>query len=87
MSLLAQARNCGTNRRGRHAIERARSAATASRRRHAQLILPRGVRRTRMSETRTARGAAPVRQSRTAPRSPFRSIERIKAVRLAASTG
>lgn len=82
MPLLAKVRNLGTNRRGRHAIERARSANEASRLRHAQLMLPRGVHRTRMSKTRSFRGCA---AARTAPRAPFGNRERIVAVRLPAT--
>lgn len=87
MPLLAKARNTGANRRGRHAIERARSAADASRLRHAQVVLPRGVYRTRMSETRTLQGSAAVRRARTAPCFPYRQMERTEAVRLPGSTG
>jgi hypothetical protein len=49
--------------------------------------LPRGVHRTRMSETRTLRGSTAVRRERTAPRSPYPSLKRTEAVRLPESTG
>jgi hypothetical protein len=87
MSLSVKARSTGTSRRGRHAIERARPAADVPRLRHGQLMLPRGVHRTRMSETRTRPGSAAVRRVRAAPRSPDPSVKRTEAVRLPASTG
>lgn len=87
MSLIAKARNSGVKRRGRHAIERARPVVQATRLRHAQLVLPHGLHRTRMSETRLVPGSAVVLEARTTPRSPFGGMERIEAVRLPASTG
>jgi hypothetical protein len=87
MPVLTKARNFETSRRGRHAIERARSAVDASRLRHAHLTLPRGVHRTRMSEARPHRGGAAVRHVPAAPRTPFLNTERILAMRLPGSAG
>jgi hypothetical protein len=69
---------------GRHAIRRARSFQEASRLRHAQLVLPRGVYRTRMSEVR----GSGVRVAVLLPqRHPIRPSERIRAVRLPETSG
>jgi hypothetical protein len=65
--------------RGRHAIRRAGALQDSSRRRHAQRILPEGVHRTRMSEVRGSRVCADGLSLR---RHPYRSPERIPAVRL-----
>jgi hypothetical protein len=87
MTVSGRARHVTTIRRGRHAIQRARSSVEASRLRHAQLILPRGVYCTRVSAMRGSRGRAVVRLVGTSLRTPFRLMERILAVRLLALTG
>lgn len=87
MAVSRQARPSSHSRRGRHAIQRARPAAEASRLRHRQLTLPRGVHRTRVSEMRALRVCAAVRLVPTAQRHPSRLMERILAVRLPASMG
>lgn len=87
MRSVAQVSSTSASRRGRHAIQRARSVADASRLRHAAVMLPRGVHRTRVSETRGASGRGAVRLSRTAPRAPFDPTERFVAVPLPLSTG
>lgn len=81
MAVARQARYSQLPRHGRHAIPRARTSAEARRLRNAQLLLPRGVHRTRVSETRDHRVCAPVQVSRTASRHPSRIVERIVAMR------
>jgi len=81
MAVARQARYSQHPRHGRHAIPRARASADACRLRNAQLLLPRGVHRTRVSETRDQRVCAPVQLSRTASRHPFRIVERSVALR------
>jgi hypothetical protein len=78
MSPIAQVRSTNASRHGRHAIQRARSVADASRLRHAAVVLPRGVHRTRVSEIRAAPGRA---AGLTAPPGPFAIAERLVAVR------
>jgi hypothetical protein len=62
--------------RGRHAIRRAGTAAVASRLGYAQVLVPRGLRRTRVSEMRAFRVGA---LARLAGRHPFRILERVPA--------
>jgi hypothetical protein len=78
------ARHFRGSERGRHAILRAGLVQEASRLRHAQRILPRGVHRTRMSEVRGLRVCA---AGLSDQRHPNRSSERIPAVRLPVSPG
>jgi len=87
MAVARHARYSQHPRHGRHAIPRARASAEACRLRNAQLLLPRGVHRTRVSETRDHRVCAPVRLSRTAGRHPFRLVERSVAMRPPVPTG
>ena len=87
MPVSGRARHITKPRRGRHAIQRARYSVEALRLRHAQVILPRGVYCTRVSAMRGSRGRAVVRLVWTLRRTPFRSMERILAVRLPVSTG
>jgi hypothetical protein len=87
MTVSGRVRHSTNTRRGRHAIRRAGSLAVASRLRHAQLVLPRGVYRTRTSAMRGPRVRAMVRHVRISLRDPFRLMERILAVRLAPTTG
>lgn len=87
MAVSGRARHLTKTRHGRHAIQRARSAVGGSRLRHAQVLLPRGVYCTRVSAMRGSRGRAVVRLVWTSRRTPFRSIERILAVRLPVATG
>ena len=71
-------------RRGRHAIQRARSFADACRLRHAQVLLPRGLYRTRVSEMRGRGVRVP---AKLAGRHPFPVAERAEAMRLPLSMG
>lgn len=87
MTVSRRVRHSTNTRRGRHAIRRAGSLAVASRLRHAQLVLSRGVYRTRTSAMREPRVRAMVRHARISLRGPFRLMERILAVRLAPTTG
>lgn len=87
MAVARQARYSQLPRHGRHAISRARACAEACRLRNAQLLLPRGVHRTRVSETRDHRVCAPVRVSRTASGHPFRIVERSVTMRPPLLTG
>ena len=87
MAVSGRARHVTKTRRGRHAIQRARSSVEASRLRHAQVILPRGVYCTRVSAMRGSRGLAVVRLVWTSRRTPFRLMERNLAVGLPVSTG
>jgi hypothetical protein len=87
MTVSRQVRYTLRPRRGRHAIQRARAATEASRLRHAQVLLPRGVHRTRVSEMRPRRVPAVVRLVRIPAATPFPLLERNLALRLPASTG
>ena len=87
MTVSRRVRHSTNTRRGRHAIRRAGSLAVASRLRHAQLVLSRGVYRTRTSAMREPRVRTMVRHARISLRGPFRLMERILAVRLAPTTG
>ncbi len=82
MAVSVRGRQSQRSRRGRHAIQRARSAADASRLRQAQLMVPRGLHRTRVSEMRGVRPRALVRLDRTSPRGPCLFLERTLAERL-----
>lgn len=66
------------SRRGRNAIRRARPCADACRLRHAQVLLPRGLHRTRVSEMRAQGVSVP---ARVAVRHPSLVVERVEAVR------
>ncbi|HET7600991.1 MAG TPA: hypothetical protein VFK09_11895 [Gemmatimonadales bacterium] len=74
-------------RRGRHAIRRARSHVEASRLRHAQLVLPWGLRRTRVSEMRLAAAPAEARVTRTLAPALGPRMERKQAARRPAASG
>jgi hypothetical protein len=87
MAVPGRARHVAEIRRGRHAIQRARSSVEASRLRHAQLMLPQGVYCTRVSAVRGSRGRAVVRLVWTSLRTRFWLLERILAVGLPLSTG
>lgn len=76
MLVLRQARQAIDPRRGRHAIRRERSFAEVLRLRHAQIVLARGIHRTRVSEMRPSRV-----RSALAARHPFRSLERTSLAR------
>jgi hypothetical protein len=65
------------SRRGRNAIRRARPSADACRLRHAQVLLPRGLHRTRVSEMRAEGVRVP---AHVAVRHPFRGVERVEPV-------
>ena len=71
-------------RRGRHAIRHGSLLQDASRLRHAQEIMPKGLYRTRVSESRALRVCA---AGLLAQRHPVRIPERIPAVRLPVSPG
>ena len=80
MLVERQVRQADSPRQGRHAIQRERSSAEVCRLRHAQVTLPRGLHRTRVSE---------MRGLRVGPRRghPFPTLERNPAPRLPVSTG
>jgi hypothetical protein len=80
MRVDRQVRQADSPRQGRHAIQRERSFAEVCRLRHAQITLPRGLHRTRVSE---------MRGLRVGPRGghPFPTLERNPAPRLPVSTG
>jgi len=71
-------------RLGRHAIQRGRMSSEARRLRHAHMLLPTGLHRTRVSEMRGYRVCAP---GAIAGRHPSPIVERTRAVRLPISPG
>jgi hypothetical protein len=81
MIVSRPARHLEHSGRGRHAIRRAGLFEEAVRLRYAHRLLPRGVHRTRVSETRPCRVRGPLGATRPD------SLERTVAVRLPANTG